>query len=404
MKIQIIQLSQKRIESTHNIEYNYFSNFKSLDLFDVNIIDLQNEEIWKNNSSDLNDVNLTMDFKSLTPLINDSSSMIIVALPLNYKFKYGAGYKNLRSLKDMIQSMENIISPLICKHLKYSSGYSFRLFFENTYTNISGAKVESNFSISNHNINNQIVTNNISNTHSTSIKNGNYYVTSLNIHQCNLDDLLWEFGIEEEKTEYPEWLVNLKRLDDEYQTNIISENNAEIEKRKSSNVVAEEKLRENMDYKSILVTNGDELVRVVFNVLEKILSYDLSGFKDEKKEDFLIKLEDVTFIGEIKGITSNVKSEHISQLDVHLQSYRDNLPDDTTECVKSLLIINPFRTKNISEREPIHENQIKLALRNESLIITTEQLLDLFEKLTRNELSAVEIKEMLKNQTGILKI
>ena len=62
-----------------------------------------------------------------------------------------------------------------------------------------------------------------------------------------------------------------------------------------------------------MYTNGEQLVEVVFDILESFFSYSLSEFKDEKKEDFLIKLDSVTFIGEIKGITSNVKSEHVSQ-------------------------------------------------------------------------------------------
>lgn len=77
----------------------------------------------------------------------------------------------------------------------------------------------------------------------------------------------------------------------------------------------------------MLYENEDELVSVVFNMLENMLDYDLSLFIDQGDEDFSIKLEDVTFIGEIKGATSNVRAEHISQLDVHYQSYLDKLQD-----------------------------------------------------------------------------
>ena len=158
-----------------------------------------------------------------------------------------------------------------------------------------------------------------------------------------------------------------------------------------------------MHYKSVLITNGNELVDVVFEILEKMLNCDLSNFKDEKKEDFLIRLSDITFIGEIKGVTSNVKNEHISQVDVHYQSYVDKLQEDgITENIKQILIINPFRTKELSNRDEVHENQIKLAKRNECLVITTETLLYIFERFLKNELDTEHIIKAFTNNIGIL--
>ena len=79
-------------------------------------------------------------------------------------------------------------------------------------------------------------------------------------------------------------------------------------------------------------------------------------------------------------ITSNVKSEHISQLDVHFQTYKDKLTEEEREeNVHQLLIINPFRTKPLEEREPVNQQQIDLAERNGCLIIETNTLLRIFE-------------------------
>ena len=129
----------------------------------------------------------------------------------------------------------------------------------------------------------------------------------------------------------------------------------------------------------------------------------MSEFQDEKKEDFLIKLDGVTFIGEIKGITSNVKSEHVSQLDVHFQGYQDNLQENNcVENVKALLIINPFRNKRPIEREPIHEIQENLAKRNGSLIITTDNLLKMYDAFINGVIDGDTIKREFISQTGIL--
>ena len=49
-----------------------------------------------------------------------------------------------------------------------------------------------------------------------------------------------------------------------------------------------EALNKNLRYKCVLTENGSVLVDIVFDILQKIFAYDLSSFKDEKKEDFLI--------------------------------------------------------------------------------------------------------------------
>lgn len=134
-----------------------------------------------------------------------------------------------------------------------------------------------------------------------------------------------------------------------------------------------------------------------------MLDYDLDSFIDEKKEDFIIKLDGVTLIGEIKGVNSNIKSGHVSQLDVHYQSYLDSLVEaEQSEVVKSILIINHQRNKNISDRIPVHEQQINLAKRNGSLIIETTTLLKLFEKYKNKELSTEEFIELLQKDFGLL--
>lgn len=98
----------------------------------------------------------------------------------------------------------------------------------------------------------------------------------------------------------------------------------------------------------------------------------------------------------------NVKSENISQLDVHYQGYLDN-NDIQPENVHALLIMNHQKNKPVADREPVHERQVNLAIRNESLIIDTYMLLKLFEKFKRNEIDQEECRNILKNNIGILK-
>ena len=158
---------------------------------------------------------------------------------------------------------------------------------------------------------------------------------------------------------------------------------------------SEEKLNKNLSYKSILYTTGDELVNIVFEILGKILNYDLSNFKDKKHEDFLIKQSDITFIGEIKGVNSSIKNQNISQLEVHYQTYKDELENENkVENIKALLIMNSNKDRKPEEREKIHENQIKLAEKYGSLII--------FEAFENKELTTEKIKDIFINKIGLL--
>ena len=161
-------------------------------------------------------------------------------------------------------------------------------------------------------------------------------------------------------------------------------------------------MRKNLKFKSILYSNGDELVEVVVEILQEILDVDMSSFKDVKKEDFLIKKDNMTFIGEIKGINSNVKNSNISQLENHYHNYVDELVEGTQEKVKQILIINPLRGTDVNNREPIHKTQIDLAIRNKCLIIETKVLLSLFERYKKGTYKTEDINLMFTEKIGLL--
>ena len=152
-----------------------------------------------------------------------------------------------------------------------------------------------------------------------------------------------------------------------------------------------------------LYTSGDELVEVIFEILEKMLGCNLSGFIDKKKEDFNFKIKDKVFIGEIKGVTPNVKKLNVSQLDVHVQEYLDDNEEENQNIV-ALLIINHQRNKPITEREKVNEEVIKLAKRNGSLIVETMTILRLFEQYLSKEKTREECIDILVNHTGLLEI
>ena len=49
----------------------------------------------------------------------------------------------------------------------------------------------------------------------------------------------------------------------------------------------------------------------MFEIIEELFEISLKEFIDKKNEDFNFKKDGITYIGEIKGVTTNVKNEYI---------------------------------------------------------------------------------------------
>lgn len=216
--------------------------------------------------------------------------------------------------------------------------------------------------------------------------------------------LLSELGLLEEKQEVPEWFSKISMFDDYIQKEIIQESTEKIGLEQKKIGQAQVILDNNNRLKSVLYTTGDELVELVFEIFEEILDCDLSGFVDLKKEDLLIETEEIIFIGEIKGVNSNVKSTNISQVDTHYHDYLETHPEVAENKLKSLLIINHQKNKAIKEREPVMEQQINLAKRNSSLIVETYTLLRVLELYRNNKVTTEKIIGVFKNKVGLLTV
>lgn len=410
MKVQIITYKNelKNKFKDYDITYSTINSPQSFDEFDVNIVSLQNHEIWRNNSANTQNINCIDDFKSLQKIIqNSSNSNTIIFFPQNSIFSYNYyptqnRYAHHDELKNILYHLYDIINKMIPQNI----ANNWVLTYENTKTVINGKEYSAAFYFNTALEKNILFSKGGAKPTAICYTDRLFFSSlDLSIDDFSLKDFFTAIGIEQSEIQVPQWLVDLKCLDDEEQLEVVLENQQIIIEAKNKIDVAKEKLDANLKYKSILVTNGDELVSVVFDILEQILDYDLSEFEDEKREDFSIKKDGVTYIGEIKGITSNVRSEHISQLDVHYQTYMDKLQkDNIVENVKSILIINPFRSKPLGERDEIHENQIKLAIRNGSLIITTEKLLKIYEMFLNGETTTEKILSVLSTNIGLADI
>lgn len=400
------------ISNHHKFKSNHFdikriSNPNSLDQYEVNIIDLNDLNIWRYKGKVNTTINSINDLKSIGRMLKNSRKAYnIIIFPQDQLFKY---YQTMQSdrtndynykirLKDMLSILTDSI-------LSKMTPISFRLEFENTQTKINNQIISSSFYF-NMIADDYIITKSVKSDKATTISyDDKLFWSTLNLtDEENIKSLLFELGLVDEKEKTPDWIEEVDFYDDEEQNKRIKESQKKIDELDETIYLSENRLKENLKYKSILYTNGDELVEVILEILAEIFDYSFDSFVDQKQEDFVAILEEITFIGEIKGVSSNVKSQNVSQLDVHYQGYLDDISDDSQEKTKALLLINHQRNKNIRDREPIHQKQIDLAERNGSLIVETHTLLDLFGKYKKEDISREEIVSMLTEETGLLEI
>lgn len=407
MRIQVIRHASSATEK-EGIMFSPLSAPRAIDDFDVNIVDLSVSNMWTYNASDsIGKIDAYRDLDTIEQMVsNKKNATVVYVLPQNVHYKYDMRYSRtggneVQPLKDILDGLQkNSINRAIPTNTSMP-----KIAYEKTETSVLGHKFDADFYFINPR---NFVTKSEKSEKPTTIEIfPKVYATTLAITKTN-DDLkcfisaLFE---KHERTEIPPWMEEIYFGDDIEQRANIEVCKKQIEEANGRILAAQARLKENNEIKSILYTNGDELVSVVFKILEKLLNCDLSEFIDEKKEDFLIKLPRCTFIGEIKGVTSNVKYEHISQLELHYRGYLDFLAETgTTETVKQILIMNPFRTKALNQRDPVHTAQIELAIRNGCLIIETHTLLRIYERFCANQLTVQQCEDVFSNRTGLISL
>lgn len=407
MVIQLVTEEEYKYNNyKEDFDITSFKSVRTFDNYDINIIDLTGEVIWKNiknlNSKPVFPMIKSSDFESLNSIAKDSKdSKIIYVLPQNIMYNMNfLDQKKFAYLKDILEFYIEALKQVI-------PFKNINLKFGNNETMIGDKAINSAFYF--YDDENGALTFSKNSNKVTTINNSIFYVTTIDILNGevdkNINDYLKEIKLVNSINEYPDWLYLFNYNDD-------SDKKLEIEKAKE--IIKEQKeiiensnnkLKENLRYKSILVTNSNELVDVVFELIETIFDVDLTDFIDKKREDFLFKKDGITYIGEIKGVTSNIKYEHLSQLNVHYAAYLDELQESNQdENIKKILIMNYERNKNISDRDEINEMQINMAKREQILIIDTLSLLKINEMIINKNLTKEQVVSIINNQVGLIEV
>lgn len=399
-KIQLINYYGRNNYEFKFNEITKINAFRSFNEFDLNIIDLRHAGLFI--LDDYNSDKLISDISSMyeninTAITNLKESKLMIILPNNFKIFSESGYEN-KELKYRLKFFNDVIYNIINSYLNIK--------YECSITEIDKQiEIHSDFYMDMSKGAESIVLKSKGNN-PVMIKKDNIYITTLDVSfNENLEILLRKIGlIEKENLDEPDWIKDFKFFDDDKQKEKILNSESLIKKEEEKIKNAREILQINSRYKSILYTQGEKLVDVVKDIISEMLDIDLSGFIDKKKEDIRFEYNNDVFIGEIKGITDNVKSKNLSQLDIHFTAFVDENPNIDEEKIFKLLIINSQRGLPLDKRDSIDNKQIAQAEKKyKSLIIETKTLLKLFEDYKNQKINREEIIEKLKTY-GILKL
>ena len=372
-----------------------FEHPKSFDEFDINVIDLNSPNLWSFSPEYQKCTEAVYHLKTLKEIMeNSKKSMSIILMPANTKvslLRSGGLTAQTILIKDIIKQINYELCELT---LSYA-----RLRYEISTTTIDEQDFYSDF------VFDDVDYETIKRSNggkSTIIKhNERLYSTTLLIKNTTNDlGILISFILSRfKKSDVPDWFNSLEYFDDA----ALKNKRGELLDMYQQIEDIDRQIDENNKFKSILYSTGDELVGVVKEILVDIFKLTDSHFTDVKKEDFRFEFEDVNFMVEIKGINTNVKNSNIAQCKKHVT---DLIAEDDTKSpgnVKGLLIVNPQRDIEPGKREPIHANQISYAKSEGILIITTLELLKLYQAYTKDEVVSNKCFETFKNNVGEFK-
>ena len=406
--IQIItksSINYKNYNSNKKIVISAFADYKSFDLYDINIIDLSSNSLWYSKNYNYEELDDKNDLIPISNSIITSNSKILILLPQNsfLHYEYNSVYDKYRKtvpLKSITTKVIDLLSEYIYIDIPL-------IQYEKGITKIDDEEFESDFYIDSKigiikcERSGKVNTIKVSERIVISTLNLFKNITSENFEK-RLQLLLDRISFFKKEEEIPDWISGVSFYYDESYMKAIRDCDDKIEKLKLEIISNKAKLDLNMKYKSILYSTGNALSKQINEMLTEIFELD-SEFVDVYEEDFNFKFNNVTFLVETKGLNNEVAGKNVSDAYDHLVLYEDDLEKQgKEEETKCLFIVAPERMKNPSERAKIKERQITIAKRNKTLIIETTTFYNIFEDFIKGKISNNEIFDLFNQNVGLL--
>lgn len=412
MKTQLLVYRQRDcgFTETNDLTIKEFSKASAFDAFELTVIDLQDEQLWK---SDYNNDKLLYDHADISSIrekmLLSKNSKCIVLLPQNciYSHGYGRDYSAGRNRYLEKSPLKNLFRNFKESPIGDLFSLSMPICFGESKTFLSNKELSSDFSFGKplpFGMKGILESN--ASTVSAVLISDTFAATTLLVK--NNSDLMAivdaVFPIEAQPARTPDWLeevefhdeatrrVRMKAIDD--QIALLNEERKGIE----------EVLSDYREIKSVLCNKDFELENKARHLLAEIAEVD-EGFEDNKEEDFRFSYDDTLFLIEIKGSNGGLKRQHVSKTYDHVQIKADAMEDEgCSGKLKGVLIFASQIELKPEERDPFPETQITIARKNDIAVLSTETLLRCYEAYVEGRLTSVAFKETLQQTSGLVSL
>lgn len=412
MKTQLLVYRQRDcgFTETNDLKIKEFSKASAFDAFELTVIDLQDEHLWKSDYYNDNQLKDHADISSIGQMMLQSNKCkCIVLLPQNcmysYCYEYDSRahtkmYKHNMPLKDFIKNLaHSFVGELFPLPLHICFGESKTRLFDR--------ELHSDFSFSTPILPpvNSILESEAS-TVSAVLLSETLAATTLHVNDN--DDLLAVvdaiFPAEDSPNRIPEWLDEVVYHDEAAQRARLKEIDEQIvflgEERKR----IEEILSDYRGIKSVLCCKDFDLEKRVRHLLAEIVEVD-EDFEDNKEEDFRFSYDNTLFLIEIKGSNGGLKRQHVSKTYDHVQIKADAMEEEgNSGKLKGVLIFASQIELKPHERDQFPETQITIARKNEIAVLSTETLLRCYEAYVEGRLTSDAFKETLLQTSGFVSL
>ena len=256
--IQIIAYDTSKYNEFSKQKYKIskLGEIQALDDFEICIIDLSDENIWRYNGAQPDNINCYKDLLTIKEsILNSTIARVIIVLPQNEIFSYS----NVKILKNG-RYEDKLDKTIYLKDNKENEMYiinkyllntgNLRLLFEKTKTSIEDNDVEADFNFNNYKEEGfETITFSKNSNKVTTIQKDRIIITTLDILQNQILELFIKSHCREktEKEEIPDWIIDVKFYNDEQLKEDKNSNNEKIQELKEKNIKLEEQLIKNLE-------------------------------------------------------------------------------------------------------------------------------------------------------------
>ena len=210
--IQILTYSgnEKELQG-EGIKLNKIHDAEALDSFEINIINLQDNKMWRTRERGPVTIDTIYDFISLSKMIKSSKqSNIIIFLPQNGKFTYNTwqseqAYWKHQEFKDTLGNFQAILGQV------FQPLSALDIIYENTTTIVGNNRISASFHFDENT--EYAFTKSEKSNKPTTVEVEGKIISTLNISNCNeVQDFLSLIGLIKEKSKAPEWMEGINML------------------------------------------------------------------------------------------------------------------------------------------------------------------------------------------------